>query len=419
MTTLHGAASFRASRWWSRLRPDDQRVFDVVSRVYAFRVSEHVLETLIDWEAAPDDPLFRQVFPQRGMLTPADFERVSRALGEGRADHEIEAVARDIRAAQNPHPGAQVRNIPLLAGSPLTSVQHKYRETLLFFPAGGQTCHSYCAYCFRWAQFVESGAPRFGGRDVEQLRDYLRGQPLVTDVVLTGGDPAILPTARFAEVVDALLPLARQRTLRLRVATKAPIYHPGRFLQGSEARDLLALFARARDGGLPVNLMLHASHPRELQSAATRAALAALRPVVPSVFLQSPIVRGINDDADTWARLLTLAVDLGCTPYYMFVPRDTGPSRHFAVTLDRALSVYQQALGRVTGLARTLRGPMLSDDDGKLELLGTESGPTGRVFLLRHHQHRDPQRVGQLLRAPYDAQATWVHQASVGATAPA
>ena len=54
-------------------------------------------------------------------------------------------------------------------------MQHKYRETLLFFATEAQYCHSFCTYCFRWAQFTAVGSSQqFASKDSKKLRDYLR-----------------------------------------------------------------------------------------------------------------------------------------------------------------------------------------------------------------------------------------------------
>jgi len=77
-----------------------------------------------------------------------------------------------IREALNPHPaGQKTLNAPKKAE--LTGVQHKYAETVLFFAAAAQTCHAYCTYCFRWAQFIGDADLRFAQKDADSLFDYL------------------------------------------------------------------------------------------------------------------------------------------------------------------------------------------------------------------------------------------------------
>src|SRR5215469_1482635 len=126
-----------------------------VATVLPFRTNDYVVERLIDWSAAPDDPIYRLVFPQADMLPEEDIAPIADMLSKGAPNQEIQAAARHVRLKLNPHPAGQLAlNIPAMADEPLPGVQHKYPETVLVFPKQGQTCHAYCTYCFRWAQFV-------------------------------------------------------------------------------------------------------------------------------------------------------------------------------------------------------------------------------------------------------------------------
>ena len=93
----------------------------------------------------------------------------------------------------NPHPAGQLAlNIPAVGEEPLPGVQHKYPETVLVFPKQGQTCHAYCTYCFRWAQFVDEPDLKMATDDMASVVGYLRAHPEVTSVLITGGDPMIM-----------------------------------------------------------------------------------------------------------------------------------------------------------------------------------------------------------------------------------
>ena len=133
-----------------------------VGTVLPFRTNAYVIEELIDWSAAPDDPLYRLVFPQADMLPAADVARIAGLLARGAPEPEIMAAAHEVRMRLNPHPAGQLAlNIPAFGDEPLPGVQHKYPETVLVFPKQGQTCHAYCTYCFRWAQFVDEPDSRW------------------------------------------------------------------------------------------------------------------------------------------------------------------------------------------------------------------------------------------------------------------
>ena len=188
----HGR-NFRGISQLSRLSKKLLFDIEVAAQVFPFKVNNFVLDNLIDWDSAPDDPLFRLVFPARDMLTPQDFEAVADALMRDAPAAELRFTVARIRAQLNPHPAGQVEsNIPQLGGEPLAGMQHKYRETVLFFPSQGQTCHAYCTFCFRWPQFVGPSLQRFAARETSKLLAYLKAHPEVTDVLFTGGDTLVM-----------------------------------------------------------------------------------------------------------------------------------------------------------------------------------------------------------------------------------
>ena len=85
---------------------------------------------------------------------------------------------------RNLHPGRQADlNVPIMDGKLQTGLQHKYRETVLIFPLQGQTCHTYCTYCFRWPQFMGKHNFRFANNNVMTLVHYLQRHPEVRDVM--------------------------------------------------------------------------------------------------------------------------------------------------------------------------------------------------------------------------------------------
>jgi L-lysine 2,3-aminomutase len=174
----------------SRLSKEQIFDIDVVSKVFPFKVNNFVNEHLIDWDSVPDDPIFRLTYPQREMLSESDFNTIADCILRNLEPTALRSEVERIRAALNPHPAGQREfNAPLLDGVPLRGIQHKYRETVLFFPSQAQTCHAYCTFCFRWPQFVGTSATRFASRETAELIAYLKCHPEVTDVLFNGARP--------------------------------------------------------------------------------------------------------------------------------------------------------------------------------------------------------------------------------------
>jgi L-lysine 2,3-aminomutase len=390
---------------------DELLAMRAVAAVLPFRTNRHVVDELVDWSDPRADPIFRLTFPSPDMLDPLDLARMVKLLADDAPPERVAAEAHDIRRRLNPHPGGQLAlNVPAGGdGAQLAGLQHKYPETVLFFPGPGQMCHAFCTYCFRWAQFVGEPDLRMACNDPEVLRGYLRRHPEVSDVLITGGDPMVMRTEVLARFVEPLLDgLESLRTIR--IGTKAVAYWPHRFVDDADADDLCALFERVVASGRQLAVMAHYSHPRELAPAVAREAVRRIRATGASMFTQAPLIRGINDHPDAWAELWRTALDLGVTPYYMFVERDTGPRNYFEVPLARGWAIFRDAYARMSGLGRTVRGPVMSATPGKVVVDGVTEIAGRRLFALHYVQARDPGLVGRPFYADFDPAATWFDQ---------
>ncbi|MCB9595827.1 MAG: lysine 2,3-aminomutase [Sandaracinaceae bacterium] len=395
----------------AQLSPEQRDVLRAVAHVLPFRVSSHVLEALIDWSRVPEDPIYQLTIPQPGMLDARDLDRMVDLVRREAPRDAITAAAREIQLRMNPHPAGQLRlNVPTLDGERLEGMQHKYRETVLFFPSQGQTCHAYCTYCFRWAQFVALDELKFASRETESLTAYLRAHREVTDVLLTGGDPMVMKTKVLRRYVEPLLEPGLEHVQTIRIGTKAPAYWPYRFVTDPDADDLMRLFEEVVAAGKHLALMAHFSHPTELDPPVAEVAIQRIRATGAVVRCQAPLIRHVNDDADTWARMWERQVRLGAVPYYLFVERDTGPKHYFEVPLARALSIYRGAYQQVSGLGRTARGPSMSATPGKVLVDGVTQVAGEDVFVLRMVEGRDPSWAGEVFFAKYDPQAAWLDQ---------
>ena len=389
------------------LTPEQRRAISAVSRVLPFRVNNYVVEELIDWDAIPRDPIFQLTFPQQGMLSPGEFDSICSLLNQEASEERVDQAVHQIRMGLNPHPAGQMDlNVPVLDGEPQAGMQHKYRETVLFFPSQGQTCHAYCTYCFRWAQFAGMEAFKFSNNEVATLVRYLERHSDVRDVLITGGDPMIMRTSVLKSYIEPLLEIESLRSIRF--GTKALAWWPYRFVTDTDADDLLRLFEQVVHSGKHVALMAHYSHPCELSTNISGRAIRRIQQTGAVIRSQGPLIRNVNDCPDIWADMWQKQVDLGIIPYYMFVERDTGPQQYFDVPLYRALDIFARGIRQVSGLGRTVRGPSMSCSPGKVLVDGVAEIDGVKVFVLKFLQGRDPDWTNRLFFAHYDETASWI-----------
>lgn len=383
---------------------------EVVGRILPFKTNNYVIDELIDWDNIETDPIYTLNFPRREMLEKKNYKIIKNLL-DSNADKSIlnEAINK-IRLSLNPNPAGQEHNVPMLGDIKLRGIQHKYPETVLFFPSQGQTCHAYCTFCFRWPQFSGMSGLKFAMKEVDLLLKYLRGKKNVTDILFTGGDPMTMTAATLAAYIEPLLHSDFDHVHTIRIGTKSLAYWPYRFLTDSDSEDIIRLFEKIVASGKNLSIQAHFNHPVELSTEAVKQAIKRIRDTGAQIRTQSPLLKNINDHSSIWAKMWRKQVDLGCIPYYMFVARDTGSKIYFEVPLERCWDIFRKAYRQVSGLCRTVRGPSMSDHPGKIQVLGVSEINGEKVFVLRFLQARNPSWVDIPFFAQYDPKATWFNQ---------
>ncbi len=213
-------------------------------------------------------------------------------------------------------------------------VLHKYAGRALLIATG--SCAINCRYCFR-RHFPYAEETAASNRWQEAIA-HLAADASINEVILSGGDPLSLSTAKLRELGDALASIPHIR--RLRIHTRLPIVLPERV--DAELIEWLA--------GLPLQLVivLHSNHAHEID-ASVAAACAALRDTGATLLNQSVLLRGINDTVDALAGLSERLIACSILPYYLNqLDRVTGAA-HFEVDDATALDLIRQLRERVPG----------------------------------------------------------------------
>ncbi len=394
----------------SRLSESQIRDIEVVTNVFPFRTNNYIVDNLIDWDNFSDDPVFLLNFPQREMLSEEHYEEIADLLNRADVTKErIVETSNRIRMQLNPHPAGQMEyNTPTLDGARLKGIQHKYKETVLFFPSQGQLCNAFCTFCFRWPQFVGINELKIASNETAPLIEYLRRNKEVTDLLITGGDPLTMTANRLEGYIEPVLKAGLDHVINIRIGTKVLAHWPYRFLTDNDSGQLLHLFRKIVRSGKQLAFMAHFNHPVELTTNEVKEAISKVRETGAQIRAQAPLLRRINDDFEIWVRMLKEQVRLGIVPYYMFVVRDTGAQRFFGIPLVRAWEIFREMYMRLPGLARTIRGPSMSTTYGKIHVLGVSEIGDRKLLSLQMIQARNPEWVMRPFFAEYNEDALWL-----------
>lgn len=215
-----------------------------------------------------------------------------------------------------------------------TGVLHKYEGRALLVATG--SCAIHCRYCFRrHFPYAEETAAAAGWASA---LDYLRADPSVHEVILSGGDPLSLSTAKLAELTDVLRTLPQ--VTRLRIHTRLPIVLPERI--DAEFLDWIGALP------WPVVMVVHANHANEID-AGVREACAALRDRGVHLLNQAVLMRGVNDAADALVDLAEALFAAGVLPYYLHLLDRVQGTAHFEVPEAEALALRDAIHARLPG----------------------------------------------------------------------
>jgi EF-P beta-lysylation protein EpmB len=250
----------------------------------------------------PGDPLLRQVLPLD------DEDRVVPGFG-------LDAVG-DLAASGGP------------------GIVHKYDGRALLVATG--SCAIHCRYCFR--RHYPYGEQTAAAGQWRAALDYLAADPSIAEVLLSGGDPLSLSTAKLAEFTGALAGLAHVR--RLRLHTRLPVVLPERV----DA----ALLGWLSSLPQQVVVVVHANHANEID-AGVALALGRLRGAGATVLNQSVLLRGVNDSVPALADLSERLFDAGVLPYYLHLLDRVAGSAHFEVPEDEARQLHEALTARLPG----------------------------------------------------------------------
>ncbi len=259
------------------------------------------------------------------------------------------------------------------AHAPLAGIVHRYPDRVLLTPI--LHCPFYCRFCFR-RERVGGAKAVLSAAELEAALDYIRGREEVWEVVLTGGDPLMLPVKRLKALVAALDAIAHVAVIRIH--SRVPV--------GDPARVSPALVA-ALGSEKALWLAIHCNHPRELSPAAAAACRRLVEAGIP-LLGQSVLLKGVNDDAAVMEALMRAMVQNRIKPYYLHHLDRAPGTAHFRATIAAGQAIMRQLRGRVSGLCQPCYVLDIPGGHGKSPIGPSYLGADGSIEDWRGERHK-------------------------------
>lgn len=289
------------------IAPDQCQAVDQVAQVYSVAITSAIVG-LID-PSDPHDPIARQFVPSVAELTTLPEER-SDPIGD-------------------------------MTHSPVRGIVHRYPDRVLLTPL--LVCPVYCRFCFRRARVGDADGT-LSEAEIDAALAYVAERPELREVIVTGGDPLMLPPQRIAALVERVAAIPHIECMRFH--SRVPVADPDRVTMA------LATALRPPKGeDMAVWLAVHVNHPREL-SAATRAALALLADAGLPLLSQTVLLKGVNDSVETLETLMRALVRNRVRPYYLHHPDLAPGTSHFRPSIAEGQALMRALRGRLSGVAQ-------------------------------------------------------------------
>ncbi len=251
----------------------------------------------------PDDPILRQVLPLHAESAPQP-------------------------------PGFTADPLAEQDALPVPGLVHKYPGRALVL--AGPACAVHCRYCFR--RHFPYAENRLGDEAWKRILAWLARHPEIHEVILSGGDPLVMSDSRLQRMGHDLAAIPHIR--RLRLHTRLPVVVP--------ARVTTALVEWVRNYPLPLVIVIHCNHPREIDAHVINA-LARLAAAGATLLNQAVLLRGVNDSVETLAELGETLLRGRVLPYYLHLLDQVSGSAHFTVPEAEALRLHGALRDRTSG----------------------------------------------------------------------
>ncbi len=242
--------------------------------------------------------------------------------------------------------------------SPVPGLIHRYRDRVLILASS--VCASYCRHCNRKRTWRSPEALSIGEKGLGRLTDYISKRPHIREVLISGGDPLLLPLNHLARLLGAIRAISTVKVIR--IGSRVPVVLPMKITDR-----LCRLLKRFR----PLWLNTHFNHPSEI----TRRAKAAIEKIQLSgipVSNQTVLLKGINDRYETLHDLFCALQEIMVRPYYLFQCDHVKGTGHFRTDLHVGISIMERLWGDTGGMCIPRFVADLPGGNGKVRLIPSQ-----------------------------------------------
>ncbi|MFU8789698.1 MAG: EF-P beta-lysylation protein EpmB [Methylobacter sp.] len=232
------------------------------------------------------------------------------------------------------YPGFSHDPVGDLAAASQNGVLHKYQGRVLLINTG--SCAINCRYCFR-RNFPYADLQLSKQKETAAIQ-AIQDDASIAEVILSGGDPLLLSDARLTRLMQQLNGIKHLK--RIRIHSRLPIVLPARITD--------ELIAALKQSPKQIIMVMHCNHGNEINQRVIHACN-RLKSSGISLFNQSVLLKGVNDEAEILCQLSEQLFSHGIIPYYLHLLDKATGTGHFEVSETDALALMQQVQASLPG----------------------------------------------------------------------
>ncbi len=290
-----------------------------VEKKYSTRITPYYLSLIA--QEAEHDPVLMQCLPTSEELTEND------------------------KFKDDPFEEAENMSMP--------GVIHRYKDRLVLLVS--DMCAMNCRHCTR-KNILGNKIGLYADDELQKAFNYIKGEKDVREVLISGGDPFMLETARLDYILSSLSEIEHVEVMR--IGTRVPVVLPMRIDD-----ELCQMLARHR----PLWINTQFNHPVELTEYAVKASDKLIRVGIP-VSNQSVLLKGINDNIDVMRELCLKLQRNMIRPYYVFQCDPVAGAGHFEADISVGIEMEEELRRSVGGLALPRFVADMPNSKGKISL---------------------------------------------------
>lgn len=220
--------------------------------------------------------------------------------------------------------------------SPAACITHRYPDRVLFLVSN--VCAMYCRHCTRKRRVGDVDSIP----DEQEIRaglEYIRDTPAIRDVLVSGGDPFMLPDDRLDWILTELGDIPHVEVVR--IGSRMPVVLPYRITE-----EFAAMLAKHH----PLWVNTHFNHPAEI-TASSRVALRRLADAGIPLGNQTVLLAGVNDCPRIMKTLVHKLVMNRVRPYYLYQCDLSQGISHFRTPVAKGVEIIENLIGHTSGFA--------------------------------------------------------------------